>query len=75
MRANLFHINGGAKEPLSLPDPVGASVTLSDKVYVPVKEHPEVSNATRWELCRPRRLGWSSGLFELVCSFVREVGR
>lgn len=45
MRANLFHINGGAKEPLSLPDPVGASVTLSDKVYVPVKEHPEVSNA------------------------------
>ncbi|XP_042873901.1 protein held out wings-like isoform X1 [Penaeus japonicus] len=41
VRANLFHINGGAKEPLSLPDPVGASVTLSDKVYVPVKEHPE----------------------------------
>lgn len=75
MRANLFHINGGAKEPLSLPDPVGASVTLSDKVYVPVKEHPEVSNATRWELCRPRRLGWSSGLFELVSLFVREVGR
>ncbi|XP_045609341.1 protein held out wings isoform X5 [Procambarus clarkii] len=41
VRANLFHINGGQKEPLSLPEPMGAPVTLSDKVYVPVKDHPE----------------------------------
>ncbi|XP_071550956.1 protein held out wings isoform X1 [Panulirus ornatus] len=41
VRANLFHINGGQKEPLSLPEPIGAPVTLSDKVYVPVKDHPE----------------------------------
>ncbi|XP_064114669.1 protein held out wings isoform X4 [Macrobrachium rosenbergii] len=41
VRANLFHINGGVKEPLTLPDPVGPPVTLSDKVYVPVKDHPD----------------------------------
>jgi len=41
VRSNLFHINGGNKEPLSLPEPTGAAVTLSDKVFVPVKEHPE----------------------------------
>lgn len=31
------------KEPLSLPDAEGAPVTLNEKVYVPVKEHPDVS--------------------------------
>lgn len=41
VRSNLFHINGGNKEPLSLPEASGAAVTLSDKVFVPVKEHPE----------------------------------
>ncbi|XP_045132640.1 protein held out wings-like isoform X2 [Portunus trituberculatus] len=41
VRSSLFQINGGQKEPLSLPEPVGPTVTLSDKVYVPVKDHPE----------------------------------
>jgi len=27
---------------LELPEPVGPSVTLSDKLTIPVKEHPEV---------------------------------
>ena len=31
------------KEPLSLPDPVGAQIIHTEKVYVPVKDHPEVS--------------------------------
>ncbi|XP_076054861.1 protein held out wings isoform X2 [Oratosquilla oratoria] len=41
VRANLFHVNGGPREPLSLPEPQGASVSLSEKVYVPVKDHPD----------------------------------
>ena len=44
VRSNLFHINGGAREPLILPDASGPTVNLSEKVYVPVKEHPDVSN-------------------------------
>uniref|UniRef100_A0A0P4W6U1 STAR protein homodimerisation region domain-containing protein n=1 Tax=Scylla olivacea TaxID=85551 RepID=A0A0P4W6U1_SCYOL len=47
VRSSLFQINGGQKEPLSLPEPVGPTVTLSDKVYVPVKDHPEVSTRPR----------------------------
>ena len=43
VRNNLFQINGYVKEPLSLPDPVGAQIIHTEKVYVPVKEHPEVS--------------------------------
>lgn len=43
VRASLFQINGVRKEPLSLPDAEGAPVTLNEKVYVPVKEHPDVS--------------------------------
>lgn len=31
------------KEPLQLPEPDGETVTLNEKVYVPVKEHPDVS--------------------------------
>ena len=42
MRNNLFQINGYVKEPLSLPDPVGPQIIHTEKVYVPVKEHPEV---------------------------------
>jgi len=41
VRNNLFQINGYVKEPLSLPDPVGAPIIHTEKVYVPVKEHPE----------------------------------
>uniref|UniRef100_A0AAG5DRY6 K Homology domain-containing protein n=1 Tax=Anopheles atroparvus TaxID=41427 RepID=A0AAG5DRY6_ANOAO len=41
VRASLFQINGVTKEPLQLPEPDGETVTLNEKVYVPVKEHPD----------------------------------
>ncbi|XP_055550801.1 protein held out wings isoform X2 [Wyeomyia smithii] len=41
VRASLFQINGVTKEPLSLPDAEGEPITLNEKVYVPVKEHPD----------------------------------
>lgn len=34
------------KEPLNLPDPEGPTVSLNEKVYVPVREHPDVSTTT-----------------------------
>lgn len=43
VRASLFQISGVKKEPLVLPDPEGDITTLTEKVYVPVKEHPDVS--------------------------------
>lgn len=43
VRGNLFHLSGTKTEPLELPEPIGPVVTLSEKVYVPVKEHPDVS--------------------------------
>lgn len=43
VRGNLFHLSGTKQEPLELPEPIGPTVTLSEKVYVPVKEHPDVS--------------------------------
>lgn len=43
VRASLFQINGVKKEPLVLPEPEGPVTTLTEKVYVPVKEHPDVS--------------------------------
>ena len=51
VRNNLFQINGYVKEPLSLPDPVGAPIIHTEKVYVPVKEHPEVSVLLSQQLC------------------------
>ena len=44
MRGNLFQINGKKSEPLVLPEAAGPPVTLSEKVYVPIKEHPDVSS-------------------------------
>merc|ERR1711910_194836 len=41
VRGNLFQINGYVKEPLILPEGSGPPVTLSEKVYVPIKEYPE----------------------------------
>lgn len=41
VRASLFQINGVQKEPLQLPEAEGNPVTLNEKVYVPVKEHPD----------------------------------
>lgn len=43
VRANLFQISGHEKKPMILPDAVGSTVNLSEKVYVPVKEFPDVS--------------------------------
>jgi hypothetical protein len=43
VRSSLFQINGAKKDPLVLPDAEGAPTTLTEKVYVPVKEHPDVS--------------------------------
>lgn len=43
VRASLFQISGVKKEPLTLPEPEGEIITLTEKVYVPVKEHPDVS--------------------------------
>ena len=44
VRGNLFQINGKKSDPLVLPDGSGPPVTLSEKVYVPIKEYPEVSS-------------------------------
>ncbi|XP_051161369.1 protein held out wings isoform X11 [Leptopilina boulardi] len=41
VRASLFQISGVKKEPLILPEPDGDVTTLTEKVYVPVKEHPD----------------------------------
>ncbi|XP_067118727.1 protein held out wings [Centruroides vittatus] len=41
VRSSLFQINGTKKDPLILPDPDGPIITLSEKVYVPVKDHPD----------------------------------
>jgi len=41
VRGNLFQINGKKADPLVLPDGSGPPVTLSEKVYVPIKEYPE----------------------------------
>ena len=42
VRGNLFQINGKKADPLVLPDVTGPPVTLSEKVYVPIKDYPEV---------------------------------
>ena len=49
VRGNLFQINGKKSDPLVLPDGSGPPVTLSEKVYVPIKDYPEVSF---WLLCK-----------------------
>ncbi|XP_045197734.1 protein quaking-B-like isoform X3 [Mercenaria mercenaria] len=41
VRLCLFHNKSTAREPLNLPEPQGPIVTLSEKLFVPVKEHPE----------------------------------
>lgn len=63
VRASLFQINGVRKEPLQLPEPDGETVTLNEKVYVPVKEHPDVSTkrliSTHQSLERNRNECWT----------------
>ncbi|XP_052239152.1 protein quaking-like isoform X4 [Dreissena polymorpha] len=41
VRLCLFHNKSTARDPLNLPDPQGPIVTLQEKLFVPVKEHPE----------------------------------
>ena len=38
---SLFQL--GAKESVCLPEPIGPSIQLTEKLYVPVKDHPEVN--------------------------------
>lgn len=64
VRASLFQINGVKKEPLNLPDPEGPTVSLNEKVYVPVREHPDVSIQIRAFFTS------SSRLFTLITSLV-----
>lgn len=40
VRGTLFHFNTN-KETISLPDPQGPVLTMSEKLYVPVKDHPD----------------------------------
>ena len=51
MRASLFQISGVKKDPLVLPDAEGEVLTLTEKVYVPVKEHPDVSISLLYDYC------------------------
>jgi len=51
VRGNLFQINGYVKEPLILPEGSGPPVIHSEKVYVPVKEHPDVSISIHHSIC------------------------
>lgn len=43
IRGSLFQISGNTKQPLELPEATGNVVSLTEKVYVPVREHPDVS--------------------------------
>lgn len=38
----MFHHKGNGRIPLDLPEPIGPVQTISEKLYVPVKEHPDV---------------------------------
>lgn len=40
VRVNLFQL--GTKEPVPLPEAAGPNIQLTEKLYVPVKDHPEV---------------------------------
>lgn len=41
VRASLFQVNGVKKDPLVLPEAQGQATTLTEKVFVPVREHPD----------------------------------
>lgn len=42
VRSALFHLESSNKEALILPDASGNVITVQEKVYVPVKEFPDV---------------------------------
>lgn len=48
VRSSLFQVDGVKKEPLVLPEPDGEPTTLTEKVFVPVKDHPDVSTITKY---------------------------
>ena len=49
VRVTLFNLE---KKPLTLPDEDGGpKVSLTEKLYVPVKEHPDVSCTIRRIIC------------------------
>lgn len=41
VRQSIYHCNTKV-EPLDLPDPDGPMVVLTEKLYVPVKDYPDV---------------------------------
>ncbi|ESN99215.1 hypothetical protein HELRODRAFT_67109 [Helobdella robusta] len=53
VRSNLFYL-GLNKEPLQLPEPSGSPVTLTEKLSVPVRDHPDFNFVGR--LLGPRGL-------------------
>ena len=58
VRGNLFQINGKKNDPLVLPDAAGTPVSLSEKVYVPLKDHPEVSFTKKLEMWQSKTRAW-----------------
>ena len=45
------------REPLALPEPCGPLVNVSEKLFIPVREHPEVQRACT---CRQYRCCFSA---------------
>ncbi|XP_017491480.1 PREDICTED: protein held out wings-like, partial [Rhagoletis zephyria] len=41
IRSSLFQLNSDEKKPLVLPEPDGPTIMRTEKVYVPVDEHPD----------------------------------
>ncbi|OXA43485.1 Protein held out wings [Folsomia candida] len=73
VRGNLFHLSGTKVEPLELPEPVGPVVTSSEKVYVPVKEHPDFNFVGR--ILGPRGMTAKQLEQETGCKIMEEVNR
>lgn len=57
------------RPPLELPEPVGAIVHLQEKLFVPVKEYPDVSANT------PLIIAFSACVYLLLCSSKVHHGR
>lgn len=53
------------RPPLELPEPVGAIVHLQEKLFVPVKEYPDVSANNSRAFCLITVI---SAFFGLLCS-------
>ncbi len=71
VRVNLFQL--GTKEAVSLPEPTGPNIQLTEKLYVPVKDHPEVSfDQTYFNLfksCNMNRFKPANYINLLACKF------